>query len=272
MADLSISRAWDETKAVLARDGKLVSTVALALLFLPQVVANTVSPPANLAAEAAPRFAGLVVLAALLIGGVGQLAIVRLAVGPATSVGDSIRHGGRRFLPAIIAFILLLCGMALVLSPVLIALGLGPMIMDPASAPPDQFLGRLSLAALIALLISVKFMLVTPVASTEAVGPLRILKRSWQLTAGHYLRLLAFIILVAIPAAIVLVASQFIGIIVARLLADSINPLSAGALVFALITAATQAALSAVFTVMLARIYAQVAGHFAEPSVPSTGD
>ena len=272
MADLSLSRAWDETKAVFARDGKLVSTVALALLFLPQVVANTISPPANLANERAPAFAGAIVLLSLIIGIVGQLAIVRLAIGPTTSVGDAISHGGRRFLPAFLAFIIFLCGVGLLMVPLLLLLGLGPMLLDPANAPPGEFLVRMLLVAVIALLISVKFMLMTPIASSEEGGPIHIIKRSWNLTSGAYFKLLGFIVLVAIPAVLVLLVAQFFGIILARLLTDTINPYSAGALVLGLVTAASQAAVSAVFTVMLARIYAQLAGRVAEPSVPSSGD
>ena len=272
MASLSISRAWDETKAVLARDGRLIWTVALALLFLPQVFANIISPPANLTNVPAPKAAGLIVLAALLIGMVGQLAIVRLAVGPATSVADAIRHGGRRFPSALAAFIIFLFAMALILVPLIMALGLTPMIMNPASPPPPNALGKILVLVLVAFFLSVKFLLVTPVASSEDAGPIAILKRSWALTGGNYLRLLGFVLLVTIAALVVVITAQIVGSLAAKLIADTVNPLSAGALVLALFTAGAQAALSAVFTVMLARIYVQVASHGAHASVPSTTD
>lgn len=272
MASLSISRAWDETKAVLARDGRLISTVAMALLFLPQVLASTISPPANLTDVAAPSGAGLIVLVALLVSMIGQLAIVRLAVGPATSVGDAIRHGASRFPSALAAFVMFVFGMALILVPLIMALGLTPLIMNPASPPPPDALGKMLLLVLVAFFLSVKFLLVTPVASAETVGPIAILKRSWTLTGGHYLRLVGFILLATIAALIVVIVAQIVGAIVAKLFADTVNPLSAGALVLALFTAGAQAALSAIFTVMLARIYVQVAGRAAEVSVPHSGD
>ena len=272
MASLSISRAWDEAKAVLARDGRLIWTVALALLFLPQVFSSTVAPPANVAGEAAPAGSGLVVLVALLVSMVGQLAIVRLAVGPATSVGDAIRHGLRRFLPALAAFFVFLLGMALILVPLIMAIGLSPMLLNPASSPPPQLLGRLLILVLLAFLLSVKFLLVTPVASSEEIGPIAILKRSWMLTGGHYARLLGFVLLATIAALVAVITAQIVGTIFAKLFAESINPLSAGALVLGLFTAGTQAALSAAFTVMLARIYVQVAGVGTQASVPNTSD
>ena len=40
MAKLSISQAWDETRLILARDGKLIAAVALALFVLPGIVLN----------------------------------------------------------------------------------------------------------------------------------------------------------------------------------------------------------------------------------------
>ena len=48
---LSISKAWDETKAILVRDGRLIGAVALALFVLPGLVldlAYPVTPPATL--------------------------------------------------------------------------------------------------------------------------------------------------------------------------------------------------------------------------------
>ena len=271
MASLSISKAWDESKAVLARDGRLIWTVALALLFLPQAISGTVAPPANLSDEVAPAWSGLVVLAALLVSIAGQLAIVRLAVGPTTSVGEAIRHGGRRFLPAFAAFFTFLCGMALLLVPLIVTLGLTDMIRSSAPPPPSA-LGKVLILVLLAFFLSVKFLLVTPVASAERVGPIGILKRSWELTGGHYGRLLGFVLLATIAALVALIAAQLVGTIFAKLFADSINPLSAGALVLALFTGGAQAGLSAAFTVMLARIYVQAAGTGPQASVPSTND
>ena len=44
MANLSISAAWDQSKVILARDGKLLASVALALVALPALVTGLVSP------------------------------------------------------------------------------------------------------------------------------------------------------------------------------------------------------------------------------------
>ena len=44
MQALSISRAWEESRALLLRDGKLYAAVALALISLPTAVAALVNP------------------------------------------------------------------------------------------------------------------------------------------------------------------------------------------------------------------------------------
>src|SRR3954469_21169370 len=44
MAKLSISQAWDETRLILERDGKLIAAVALALFVLPGIVLNVAVP------------------------------------------------------------------------------------------------------------------------------------------------------------------------------------------------------------------------------------
>ena len=44
MSRVSISRAWDETKAIFSRDGRLLVAVALALFVLPVVIVGLVMP------------------------------------------------------------------------------------------------------------------------------------------------------------------------------------------------------------------------------------
>ena len=44
MRALSISQAWDETRLILARDGKLIAAVALALFVLPGIVLDVAVP------------------------------------------------------------------------------------------------------------------------------------------------------------------------------------------------------------------------------------
>lgn len=270
---LSISRAWDETKARVAADGRLLAIVALALMFLPQVIAGTVAPPPNLSEVAAPGWSWIVALLAGLIGIVGQMAIVRLSTLRGTQVGAAVSAALRRLLPAIAALILFVVALVIIVIPIAVVLMLAGVIALPQpGAAPATVGGGVLLIVLFVLLLSIRFILMIPVAALEPVGPLAIVKRSWKLTAGHYWRLLAFVLLISIGALFLLVAAQMVGGIVAKLLFGDIEPFSAGALLTALIATAIQAVFAVVVTVMVARIYVQLAGDpSADVSVPSSG-
>jgi hypothetical protein len=273
MAKLSISRAWEETQEVLARDGRLLASVALALVLLPEVVANVLVPPPNLSGEQPPSWVPVLSIIVAVAGLIGQIAVIRLALGPATSVGQAISHGVRRFLPGLGAVILFGLPLTFVLG-LLFALLAGPAALEALrNGSPDPASGRIILLLLlIGLLVSVRFQLVMPVTTSESGGPIHILRRSWDLTAGHYLRLLGFLVAIIITALIVLLATQMLGGIFARAFFGDAKPLSVSALVLALITGVVQTAFVVVVSTLLARIYAQLAGNYvAQPSVPRSG-
>ena len=273
-SNLSISRAWDETREIFRRDGKLITAVALALIVLPQVIASLIAPQGSSAASDPSTGARLMMLAVMLISLVGQLSIIRLALGPSTTVGDAIQHGLRRFPAALGALIIMILGMAILIIPILtifvLALGIRPEGLQQGQASGPVGLVVL-LLVLIVVAISIRFTLVSPVASAEKVGPLTILKRSWRLTAGNYWRLLGFVILLLIAAVALIAAASVIGGILARLVSSTIEPFSLSALIIALAAGVAQGAFSVLAAVMMTRIYTQVAGRDVEPSVPSSG-
>jgi len=271
MAGLSISRAWDETKAVLARDGKLVTSVALALIVLPAMIFDLIAPPTQLSGEEPPSWVRLVSMIVALIGIAGQVAIIRLALQPPILVKDAIEHGFKRLLPAFAALILFGFVCALLLMPVFLGIAGTESLQAAASGavPPEVARALLVVMALF-VIIGARFQLIMPIASAEPIGPIKMLKRSWQLSKGHYWRLLAFVILTLVLALIVVL---YIGTILGGSLVSAafgqIDQFSVGALIAGLISGVAQAAFSVVISVMLARIYVQLAG--AEVGVPNTG-
>src|SRR5207244_10830825 len=114
---LSVSAAWDETKAVLSKDARLFVAVALAFVSGPTVVANFVSP--SMTEESLTPGAWLIVsLVVLLLIFAGVLALSRLAVRHRLRVGDAVIVGFRRLLPFaatvfVILFSIAFCGAAL---------------------------------------------------------------------------------------------------------------------------------------------------------------
>lgn len=259
MARVSISKAWDDTRAVFARDGRLLVAVVLALVVLPTVVVGLIVPSDPTAGEA---YHPLLQLIAALIGMIGQLALIRLAIGPATTVGAAIGHGARRFPALLGAMVLLLLLFALVLIPIalLFALTGAIDITDPSKPLSGPTAGIILLFVIAAVALSVKFMLTSPVASAEAAGPLTILKRSWSLTSGNYWKLLGVVLLLLVTAIVIMTAAGAVGGIVGRLISPDLEPFALGTLALALFTGIGQGVFTMLSVLMVAHIYLQLAG------------
>ena len=260
MAKLSISRAWDETREVLGRDGRLLSTVAIALLALPSTVQNLVTPATRPGEIPSPGPWLIVLLITVLIGVCGQLAIARLALGSQTSVGEAISHGAKRLLPYFLAMVLWVVPLALLI-----------FYSAQQMRPPTPSAGMAVLfLVLLALLIvlAVRFIVAVAVAAAEPLGPIGILQRSWQLTSGSWWRLFGFLLLFLVAVFCVMIAVGAIIGILAGIVLGPAEPMSVSALVIALITQLAVAAVTVVFLVMLTRIYLQLSAR--NVSVPET--
>ncbi|MFP5328711.1 MAG: hypothetical protein ACLGHC_01040 [Alphaproteobacteria bacterium] len=273
MAGLSISRAWEETKAKLASDGRLMTIVAAALLLLPQALVSTLTPPEQLSGVAPAGALTLLALVAALVGLVGQIAIIRLALVESTSVGEAIGHGVRRFLPAFLAALLLIVAICIVLIPILLLFGATAALTE---GDPSRMTGTVLIAAVLiivlAVLVAPRFLMMMPVATAEQGGPVHILKRSWTLGGGHYFRLLAFMLLVLVAAVVIVFATEFVFGSVLKIAFGNLEPMSLGALLYGLLFGAFQAGFGMVMSVMLARIYVQLSGQGGlDVSVPKSG-
>ncbi len=272
MASLSISRAWDETKDRIRRDGKLYMVVAAALIALPGLIVGVIDPVATRSPGSITS--GLLLFVSSLLGLVGQLAIIRMAIGSAVSVGEAIGHGARRMPIYFVAAILVIVGFLLALIPfavVMYAAGV-PVENETALARSPTGMILLLLYFLFVLFVGVRLLMSSPVASEESAGPIEILRRSWRLTEGHWWRLFGFIVLFLIAAGITIsVVDWGAGLVAIGLLGD-IEPMSAAALFVAVIASILNAVVTVVLAVMLARIYLQLAGRESvDVSVPKSG-
>lgn len=262
MRALSISSAWEETKALLGRDGRLFASVALALIVLPAAVMGVVDPRVE-QGDVAPGWFTLLIFVVSLISLAGQLALIRLALGPSVTVGGAISHGFRRLPTYFLALLLLTLAVVAALLPfvfVAVAMGLDVEAGADAAALAGPVILLVVLLAIVILLLMTRFMVAMPVASTERAGPLTILKRSWDLTKGHWGKLFGFLIVFSIAALITLAAVGVVLGSLTALLFDARGPMTLGALVESLLSAIITGALSVVFTLMLARIYVQLSG------------
>lgn len=268
----SISRAWESSRERLASDSRLLVAVALALVLLPQTLVGTLAPPPQLSGQEQPGWAGLLALAAGLLGIVGQIALIRLALDSRMSVRDAILHGVRRMPVLLVSLILIGVALLVLLVPLaLVSPGLTNASADNPRAAMAAAGPILLLIIILMLALSPKFQLIVPTASAEPVGPIALLKRSWALSGGHYWRLLGFVVLLLVMGLLLIMPAQLLAGVIVKILFASAEPLSMGALVFALIGAAAQTAFILVAALMLAFIYAQLAGPASgEASVPPT--
>jgi hypothetical protein len=258
MANVSISKAWEETTAIIARDGKLFATIALALFVLPGVISDVVTPTS--AAGGLPKLGYWTVITfiALLIGLVGQLALIRLAMGSRQTVGETIGHAFGRAPAYLGATILWILPFALIIGGIAGAAGAQGAVASPRISPGAAIIILVAVAAMV--FFAIRMLMTSPVASAERIGPIAILKRSWELTAGNWWRLFGFFLLFVIAALIVLAAVASVMGLLARLLFGSLEPLTIGALAVALVGQLVAAAITVLLMVMLARIYVQLSG------------
>jgi hypothetical protein len=273
MRGLSISAAWEETREILARDGGLLTTVALALIALPTTI-NTLINPAGVNVGSTPLWAIGVALVAYLTALAGQLALITLVIGRSITVGGAIAHGARRLpiyvaavLVIVVALLLVLLAMGLILG------GLGVHVDRQVTAqmnPASLVAGLVFLAIFVFLFV--RMVLSAPIASAEMVGPIGVLRRSWDLTSGHWWVLFAFLLIFFIGAGIVVLAVGSAAGVAIGFTIGKIQPMSAAALLLALIDALVSAAVTTFLAVMLARIYLQLSGRAdAAVTVPSSG-
>jgi hypothetical protein len=264
MPRLSLSKAWDETRRILPRDGRLLATVAVALIALPTTVQALVTPPTPAGQLPEPGAWMIVAVVALIIGIIGQLAIVRLALGPHTSVGEAIGHGARRVPVYLAAVLIWVAPLVAIVMYLLLAL-------RGTEVPPGVAIAFFAMI-LVLMFLAVRLIALPAVASAEGLGPLATIRRSWDLSSGNWWRLFAFLAMFVIGAMCLLVAVTLLVGSAVALVSGAPEPMSVGTLITTLVTQVAIAAASAVYFVMLTRVYVQLAGPAeAEASVPTTG-
>ena len=272
MGRLSISTAWDESKAILAHDGRLFVTVALALVALPSAI-NGLLNPSGMNASNTPLWLDAVGLVVSLIALAGQLSLIRLALGPSITVGGAIAHGFRRLPYYFLAVLMLVVAMFLLAIPLAIALTAMGVRLDtkPLVVTTPLLIGSLLYFGVL-VFVAVRLLMSSAVASAEEAGPFALLKRSWQMTAGYWWPLFGFLLIFVLAALIGVLAIGSAAGVVVGLTVGEVQPMSASALIVSLVQALVSAAISTVFAVMIARMYLQLTGRTeAQASVPSSG-
>jgi hypothetical protein len=274
MAALSISKAWEESKVRIAADGRLMAIVAAALIVFPGLIVEVISPSSI--RTQSTFLESILFLISSLLALVGQLSIIRRAIAPSVSVGEAIGHGARRMPTYLLAAILLTIGFILALIPFGVAAYAAGVPFDRSSeqaflqSPVALLLSLFYFALLI--FIAIRMLMSSPVASEEEAGPVQILRRSWDLTRGHWWQLFGFMIMFVIGALILIAAVNWGVAAVAVILFGPVEPMSLSALLIGLFDSVVNGVVTVVLAVMLARIYLQLTGREAVAvSAPRSG-
>ena len=118
------------------------------------------------------------------------------------------------------------------------------------------FLLLLLLAA--AVFFWARLVLLTPVAALERMGSIRLIRRSWALSAGNVVKLIGVLLGAAITSLLALMVAGAAGGVAARL-GPQPQPGLIAMLLVSLVSALLQAAIGGLVTIFLARLYAQLA-------------
>jgi len=261
MSSLSIGRAWDEAKAALLANRKLIVPVALGLILLPAVVVSMVEPrvPPGEQPPAGPWM--LIALLMVIVMVVGQLAIVLLVNGWRGSVGEAIGKAFRRTPTFIVAALAYLVPVILIFSVLLGFAGIGTTASGQLDMANFNSLGwLLSMLFLLALLfVSVRLLPLLPVVASEGIGAIGALKRSYALTSGQFWRLFSFLLMLMLAFLILaLTVGAVFGSLVQLTLGEP-DPWTLSLLLIALAGGLVQAGFVMVYAGMIARIYTQLA-------------
>jgi hypothetical protein len=266
---LSITTAWNETAAFVKQEAGPLFLIAFGLMSLPSLILQAAAPKLLLGSMAmtpgtppdpARILAALPMLLLLLIPILllsiwGHLTINMLALRRETVIGSAFAHAARRIPPLIGAWLIWIAGVTVLVVPIAALLVSG--IKAGHAGLPALLLFALWL---LLVFVSIRLLMTTPVTAAETVGPVGILRRSWQLTSGHFWKLLGFLLLILIVFLVFAVVVGAVGGILVALMAGPPTPGSLASFAIQLITGILQAIFLTYFVVMIARIYAQLAG------------
>ena len=191
MKSLSISAAWQDTQVFLRREAALLVPVSLLFIAIPLALMMMVIPPElrapsldpNLPKPEVPGWTILVVIVCSLVAMGGILSLYAMALKSAISVREALIMGLRRL------------GVALGAS---IIIGLVAVVPALLLVAVSQSLA-VAVMFVVAVLLSIRLLMLNCVVIDQPVGVIDTLKRSWAITQGQMLRLLGFLIIITIP-------------------------------------------------------------------------
>jgi hypothetical protein len=265
---LDMGTAWTQATGLLSANRDTIGAIAGLFFFLPALasglllpeLANPPQPAPNADPEVAlramldqigaiyaanwPLLLGLV--AVQFVGSMSLFALLTDRGNP--TVGEALRTGMRSLPSYLAAQLITVIGASL-------AIGIPVGVISALGGTAVAAL-LLLVAMVLILYVMVKLSLVAPVIAIEGqLNPLTALVRSWQLTKGNSLRILAFVLmLVVVFGVITLIVGSILGLVFAAL-GETVAMIGTS-----VVDATVNALLAVVFLVVTVAIFRQLAG------------
>jgi hypothetical protein len=253
---ISMNQIWDDSIAFIRREAALLIPLALATLYVGDVVANLAQ---GLSTPDKPNpIATLAILVATVWSIVGQLSVASLVLKPGQSVGEALAHGGSRLGKVIGIALILGVVAALALTPIVlvaIANGANPAVPESFQKLPG-WLGLIVLVVIGALIwLGIRLSLMNALIVDRNPGVVESLKSGFALTQGITARLSLVISLYVLMLLILGSAVKFVAGSLFTLVGAGLGSEFAGAVMTALVAGIVNAGLGLIATVFLAMLY-----------------
>lgn len=261
MARISIGRVWDEAWAFLRAESALLlpvslATIGAAMLLLTQVIPD----PVDDRLPRGPWLLWLFPVYALMLTGI--IAMSALVLRPGISVSESFHLAVRR-LPIAAAMVVMLAGLSVIAS---IPVALASLIDMQAGGAPGVLTG-LANGAMLALTVWlwVRLLPMWAVVADGRPTPIAVFRDSFALTRGMAGRLLGLTLIALAAAVVVGAALLFGGGAVLMIIGRAIGGVELASLLVAMLMSLLVAAMTTIWTVLIAILYRQLGS---PPSAP----
>ncbi|WP_404713444.1 hypothetical protein [Sphingomonas sp. MMS24-J13] len=212
MKRVSVEQAYLWAQQFVAREWRLLLPVTLMFLALPPLLVDLLVPAsaqapmvplADLQSGKAqiPMTAWLTGLAVVLVGCVGQLALVALGLVARISVREAIGLAFARVAVLVATGILTVFGVMFIAVLAVLLLNLAP-----TNAATQQGLLLFLIIGLM-LFLSIRLMPLGPLIVERPIGPIAAMRRAWDLTSGAFWRVTGALLIYVFGAFIVVAAS-----------------------------------------------------------------
>jgi hypothetical protein len=256
---ISMNQTWDDSIAFIRRESALLLPLALATVYLADVVAGLAQSTAN-PTDPNP-LVPVAVIAAALWSIIGQLSIVSLVLNPGQSVGEALSQGLSRLGKVIVIALLL----GVVISVALLPVGIAAVATGANPAKPETLQNLPAWVSLLMLVVlggliwlGVRLALMNALIVDRNPGVIEALKVAFGLTQGITARLFLVVLLYGVVLLVLSSAVRFVAGSLFELLGNALESPFAGSVLTALVSSLVGTAMSVIATVFLGTLYRHV--------------